>query len=363
MKIGIFTFHCAQNYGAVLQAYGLQEYLRSQGYDVYIIDYCPKYLLEPYKILNIKKIVKNRNLKLFIREFLTIPIRLKRTLVFNKFVKQRLRLYKLDLYEESNDFDAFVFGSDQIWNPSLTRGFDDVYFGKFPAAKGKLLISYAASAGNVSQLTEIDKKYLKDALKDFSYISVRERDFKSLLENEIKVRATCVSDPVLLAGIDVYNSLVYHRHLKKGNDYLLLFQLEVINDLIRPFAMKVANSLGKELIEVLSRGESMDMSIRQSLSPEAFLHYIKESSYVITTSFHGTIFSILFNKPFSTIKVNDYIDARAGDLLAKLGVKSRLVNIECSEIKDMLDRSTVQQGELELYVKESRVFLLNSLSL
>ena len=127
--------------------------------------------------------------------------------------------------------------------------------------------------------------------------------------------------------------------------------------------MKVANSLGKELIEVLSRGESMDMSIRQSLSPEAFLHYIKESSYVITTSFHGTIFSILFNKPFSTIKVNDYIDARAGDLLAKLGVKSRLVNIECSEIKDMLDRSTVQQGELELYVKESRVFLLNSLSL
>ena len=71
----------------------------------------------------------------------------------------------------------------------------------------------------------------------------------------------------------------------------------------------------------------------------------------------------MFNKPFSTIKVNDYIDARAGDLLAKLGVKSRLVNIECSEIKDMLDRSTVQQGELELYVKESRVFLLNSLSL
>lgn len=359
MKIGIFTFHCAKNYGAVLQAYGLQEYLRSQGHKVYIIDYRPKYLTDPYKIFNVKRIFDNFSLKLLLREILTIPIRLKRTIAFNKFVRQRLDLCKLDLNNDCNDFDAYVFGSDQIWNPRLTGGFDDVYFGKFPAAKGKLLLSYAASVGDVSQLTESDKQYLEDRLRHFSYISVRERELKSFFSAELGIKSTCVCDPVFLAGVDVYNRLICRRSHTSKRGFLLLFQLERINDSIKLFAETVAKTLNNDFIEIISHRETMDLSVRQSLSIEDFLRYVRDASYIITTSFHGTVFSLLYSKPFYTIKVNEYVDARARDLLSKLGVESRLVDVGVTSDAEV--DSLLVQKELELYVQKSRCFLLNSL--
>lgn len=358
MKIGIFTFHCAQNYGAVLQAYGLQEYLISQGHDVYIIDYRPDYLIAPYKIFSFKKDGRIPGFYAFLREVLTAPIRLKRTLSFRKFVNKNLRLYKLDLNQKDNDFEAFIYGSDQIWNPKLTGGFDAVYFGRIPAAKDKLLISYAASVGDVSQLTDADKAYLKESLRNFSNISVRERELKDLLDREIGVASTCVCDPVLLAGRDVYDS-ISKQSKRFTQDYILLFQLEVINDFIRSFTRKVANTLNEDLIEVISRRESRDLAIRQSLSPENFVTYVKCSSHVITTSFHGTVFSLLYNKPFYTIKVNEYIDARAENLLTELGLESRLVDIgeECNWEMNFNDI----QSRMDIYVKKSSKFLSSSL--
>lgn len=357
MKIGIFTFHCAQNYGAVLQAYGLQEYLLSQGHDAYIIDYRPDYLVRMYQIASYKHI-RSLSLKTIIRELLVLPIRLRRAKAFNSFINKRLRLCKLDLYNENNDFDAFVYGSDQIWNPRITEGFDDVYFGKIPATKGKLLFAYAASMGSTSQLTETDKEYLKEALSHFSGISVRENELKEMLVNEIGVKASCVCDPVLLVGKELFASIVVDKSVKSKRgtkSYLLLFQLEVINDFIRPITKGVADKFGFKLMEIISRREVIDFKVKQSCTPEELLKHIKKASYIITTSFHGTVLSILFGKQFNTIRIDPVTDSRAVELLAKLNIEECMVDLN-NIVSSRIDYDCLQL-ELEKYVSESRNIL------
>lgn len=360
MKIGIFTFHCAQNYGAVLQTYGLQEYLLSLGHDVYVIDYRPDYLTAPYKIFTFKWERGKANFWTFLREILTVPIRLGRLLLFKKFVSKNLRLYKLDLNQKDNDFDAFIYGSDQIWNPKLTGGFDDVYFGKIPAATNKQLFSYAASVGDISHLTSSDKAYLKDALGRFTAISVRENDFQELLNNEIGLNSCCVCDPVLLAGDEIFDRLTMNAPCRLSkNKYLMLFQLEVINDTIISYAKKIATSLAIDFVNVISRRETLDRSIHQCLSAESFLNYIKNSSLVFTTSYHGTVFSILYRKQFYTISVNPSVDSRALSLLSAVGLESRLINTSQKDIRS-INYNDIESSLMD-YVRLSRNFVNNNL--
>ena len=355
MKIGIFTFHCAHNYGAILQAFALQEYIRDLGHDVYIIDYRPKYLTDLYKVFNFSKCTNVRN---FIREFLTMPIRIKRAVNFRRFVHRRLRLYELDLSDEYNDFDAFIYGSDQIWNPTITNGFDDVYFGKVPATTGKRLIAYAASVGSINQLRDADKVYLKNALSRFSVLSVRESDLQLFLKG-LGIDSQCVCDPVLLAGREVFDRICGNSPTSlKG--YLLLFQLEIINEAIRKDAKSMAVSRGLNIVEVISRRETFSRSILQTLSPESFLSCLRSASYILTTSFHGTVFSLLYSKQFNTIKTSDAVDARAKEILSYLGLENRLImsgNYDDGSISyDDVDKRLFE------YVNNSRCFIRNKIN-
>ena len=150
MKIGILTFHCAHNYGAVLQCYAMQEFLRCKGHDVEVINYRPKYLLEPYKTFKVKRFLSKKPIRLskgVIIEFILFPTRLKRFNGFEKFIKNRLSLSeKATCSSISPKYDVYIAGSDQIWNPKITHGFDSVFFADFPFIKNmKKYISYAAS--------------------------------------------------------------------------------------------------------------------------------------------------------------------------------------------------------------------------
>ena len=316
MKIGILTFHCAINYGAVLQAYGLQEYLKSLGHEVYIIDYRPHYLLELYRIIRWKHDSKNsitRNFKWVLRQCLTLPIRWRRNKKFCQFVNKYLNLYSLDLNKSDNNFDMFIFGSDQIWNPCITYGFDKVYFGDFPAAKNKKLVSYAASVGSVSFLTPQDTIYLKSKLKSFSLITVRERILANYLKEECGIIAKVAPDPVLLAGYDIYVNLAIE--IKEKSPYLLLFTLGRDEATIKT-AHEIAKQKQLQIVEIMSSKESLyNRKIKQTLSPCEFLGYLKYASFVVTSSFHGTVFSILFKKEFKVVLCNEMIGERINSLL------------------------------------------------
>lgn len=342
MKIGIFTFHCAANYGAVLQAYCLQEVLTKMGHEVYVIDYRPKYLIEPYRAFYYESNRFNSffsKCKGFIRACLVSPIRWKRNMMFSKFINSRLHLYKLDLNNESNDFDAFVFGSDQIWNPKITNGFDKIYLGDFPAAKGKILIAYAASVGSVLNLDDenLNIDYFSYRLKCFDKIFVREKSLAEYLNKFFSIQSDVAYDPVILAGPDVLNNLLTHlcdKCYKKP--YLLLFQL-YRNDDIAEYAKEISDRKDFDLIEFTTTTESLfNRKMKQSVSVEKLLFYFKKSSYIITSSFHGTVLSILFNKQFETVSIAKNIDERAIQLLEDIGLSDRLITLNNITLDDTL---------------------------
>lgn len=361
MKIGILTFHCAINYGAVLQAYGLQETLKSMGHELSIIDYRPNYLLRPYRLF-FPEAFKGHgllvNIRFFIRELLAIPIRYKRRCAFNRFIERYLHLEHLDVQSEDNDFDCFVFGSDQIWNPQITGG-DPIFFGDAPCFKGKKMLTYAASAGSVTSLKEIDIEQLKGRLSNLSALSVREKSLSDCLSEELQLENQLVVDPVLLAGKNIYKEIASNKKSKKP--YLLFFSLSK-NDEALHIARKKAVLKGLELVEMYSMVESIkDRKTLQCLTPNKFIGLFKDASYVVSTSFHGTVFSILFHKPFICIGHN-FAKSRFHSLLNMVGLQNRLLDFSNqSELNFPEINWNTIDAILETKRKESMDFLKNAL--
>lgn len=362
MKIGILTFHCAINYGAVLQAYGLQETLKSMGHEVYIIDYRPEYLKRPYRLF-FPEAVKGHgilgNIRFFIRELLAFPIRYKRRCAFNRFIEKHLHLKYLDIQSEDNDFDCFVFGSDQIWNPQITEG-DPVFFGDAPCFKGKKMLAYAASAGSVAALKEIDIEQLKGCLSRFEALSVREKSLLHYLSEELQLKNQLVVDPVLLTGKDLYQEITSCKKYEKP--YLLFFSLGN-NDEALYIARKKAVLEGLELVEMYCMTESIkDRKVLQFLSPNEFISVLQKASYVVSTSFHGTVFSIIFHKPFICVGHN-FGKSRFQSLLDMLGLQDRLVD---ATDRTMFEFNKINWNSVDEILSRKReeafAFLQNSLN-
>lgn len=366
MKIGILTFHCVHNYGAVLQTYCLQEVLKNMGHEVYVIDYRPKYLTKPYKIFQYDSTYFGSNLaryKGFLRACLVTPIRWKRNWAFSQFIHNHLNLYPLDLNDESNDFDAFIFGSDQIWNPKIMNGFDKVYLGDFPAAKRKKLIAYAASAGSISNFSGEDTDYFLSRLQCFDQVTVREKSLAEYINQKTSISSEVVFDPVLLAGPTVLHKLLNTKKVKEQSQkqpYLLLFQI-IRNDDLTSYAVAVAKSKGLKLIEIATMYESLfNNNLKQTVTVELLLSYFINATYIITTSFHGTVLSILFNKQFNTISLNKSTDERALSLLKQLHLSDRMLKINEKTSSNLIDYNTIRH----LYIQdkiESYNLLNNSL--
>lgn len=325
MKIGILTFHCVPNYGAVLQTYGLQEYLKSLGHDVYVVDYRPEYLLRPYKIFKWKwdsSLSVIQNLLFLLRTVYVMPVRLKRKKLFERFVCAHLNAVPVDLSEMHSDFDAFILGSDQIWNPQITSGLDKVYFGHFPAAEGKKVIAYAASAGNCNYLLPYTSE-LHALISGLRAIGVREKLLADYLQQFVKTTIHITVDPVLLAGRSVYSPLTAKN--SKRNPFLLSFQLGY-NEQQSQISKNIARQKGLDLVELVSATESIKQrELLTTESPESFLSLFQEAEYVVTSSFHGTIFAILFEKDFNTISFDEKHSERMCDLLNSLDLCNRLV--------------------------------------
>ena len=202
MKIGILTFHYVHNFGAVLQAYGLLQYIKSLGLDVHVIDYrnnrMNRYWNSPKLLpISLKESLTSNLMHIFgnlIRLFI-LPVKLKRKKIFNSFAKRRLNLGKVNEY-----FDICVYGSDQIWGLSHIE--DDYIFLGSDEIKAKKRIAYAASAGETEKEL-VDSPTIKELLNNFNAISVREDTlFKTL--NNAGINCSLVLDPSLLCDEKVF---------------------------------------------------------------------------------------------------------------------------------------------------------------
>lgn len=362
MKIGILTFHCAHNYGAVLQAYGLQEYLKSQGHEVHIIDYRPEYLTRIYRRNGIchlitKSIVKTCA-KLLSEPFL-FKIRRNTWDKFDQFINSRLDLAPY-AKEELDKYDVIVAGSDQIWNARLTGGtLDNVFLGEGIQTK---VISYAASA-RLGSIDSAQMEYLRKSFKNFAAISVREYTLKEILQPLTSKPITTVLDPTLLAGRAIFDKIAERPNIP--HKYVFIYNISYYRQ-TRNIATDIAQQIGGSVIELISslriRIRHRNMQLVYAVSPEEFLGLIKHAACVVTTSFHGTALSLCFQRPFYAVRQGKGIDSRYESLLNKLNLQHRLISMNARPKFEEIDYSPVNKL-LSQEIGISKEFIEKAISL
>ncbi len=362
-KIGILTFHCAHNYGAVLQCYALQEYLKSLGYDARVINYRPKYLFKAYRIINRRGFKTSNPVRLIrnlFHELLMAPIRCVRRYRFNRFIRTNLILTPaVSKNAIPSDFDAYVVGSDQIWNPDITRGFDNVYFCDFHFRKGdRRYLSYAASA-EMDSLNAEDADFYRTALVNLDSISVREGGLKEMLQPLSQKEIAHVLDPALLIDRGMWGKIASDNPVK--GRYVLVYQVREDKE-TEKIAQQVADQLGIRVVSLVAKVDAFRSNACLTAAPEHFVTMIRDADCVITTSFHATAFSIIFNRPFYAVRLNDGKDSRVGSLLESLGLVDRLVEKDDKPVFSDIEYTEANR-RLDILRSGSQDYLKSALSL
>jgi hypothetical protein len=362
MKIGILTFHRAENFGATLQAYALQEYISSLGYEVEIIDYRNKALEKAYDLSDFSFLLKRKNIiaslsTLFIR-MITYKDQLGRKNKYQSFREKYLRISKKKYLSEKdfeNEYDIYICGSDQIWNAFLTGGLDPVYFINFKTKKEIKKIAYAASSESYVNY----EKYhdiLPIFLDNFDAISVREEYLAVELKKYTSKKIETTLDPTFL-----FDRFFYMKILKDPNfrNYILVYHLYESR-----FASGLANNIAKEkglsIVEIHA-GFTIHINKKrhkQTLDPLELIGFICFADIIFTSSFHGMAFSLIFNKNFYV--VNKGYNTRLRYLLNLLNIENRLINSSPVNTEDAIDYSKIQEI-LFPYINRTKYFLLNSI--
>lgn len=325
MRIGILTFHHAHNYGAVLQCYALKHYLLSQGADVEVIDYRSEAIASSYRRTNFPAIGS-----LPLRQWLgrmrfecsILSTRMRRFDAFEAFIQNVLQPQPLARITE-RPYDLILVGSDQVWNYHLTQGFDSYYWGEFPRQATTRLATYAASMHD--HWPEQMNQEIAQRLQQFDTISVRESQLKEQLQPlSPKKDISVVVDPTLLISAAEWDKIATApRQCKRP--YLLLYQV-LTNPLAEAVAVKVAAQLGLEVVYLSVGPTGRNSRATRYTSPEEFVGLFKYADFVVSASFHGTVFALQYGKPFYSIRSGKGVDNRLESLLAPLQLTHRFIS-------------------------------------
>lgn len=325
------TFHRADNYGAMIQAYALQKKI-SEKYETYILDYDNKYISNLYRIFRGNDTNVFRDIYHF---FKNIFFYKKDKLRHDNFIKFRKKLQMTPYFKNKNEvynfFDnkdcIYVVGSDQVWNTKITHGFDEIYTLGFASKKSRR-IAYAASSGKTSILKENEQLFINN-LKLFNSISVREKNMKEYLTSKLKQDILVSLDPSLLLTKKQWEDFSGKERVEKDK-YIFAYSVGNANDLFYETVNKISKLTGLKIIyfdknkkKVKFDNESVSY---YSCGPIEFVNLLKNSEYVITTSFHGTALSIILNKEFYTVLSS--LPDRLTTLLNKVELENRIINKE-----------------------------------
>lgn len=343
INIGLMTCY-VNNYGACLQAYALQKAINKLGYNCEIIRYTPvpnvKLPTNTQKAIqllkNIKRCLKNPD----------YIYTIERNRKFKSFREQYLKFGEKDypeikdLYDCPPDYDAFVTGSDQLWNPVI-HGMSNnkAYFLDF-VPKGKKRIAYAPSIG-VSKVPDCCKDDMALLLNKMDVLSVREKAGKDIVEELTDKDCKVVLDPTLLLDKSQWSEIAVKPKLDKPYIFCYLFGL---SSYIGDFVKYVEKKTGYQVVtlpftkrEYKSRYQKI-----HNVGPREFLGLIQNASLVITDSFHATAFSINFNRPFYSLLRNtegeiNNMNSRIYSILELTGLTERLIAPSKKFTNDVLD--------------------------
>lgn len=362
MKIGILTFHRAYNYGAVLQCYALQQYLLSLGHTVEIIDYRQKWIdacFTPFSWLMFKYNFHHPKLMLrYLKSFWKRRNNLhKRQVFFDTFVSKFLRLSSKPVFcaqDISDYYDAIIIGSDQLWGRwCLGNQLDKIYLGLFPHKGKTKIIGYSISS-DADSINMINDEYqLTKVLNNFSAISFREKNIAHHVQQIAGKSCPVTLDPTLLCDEESWSPLINKKWAKK--EYIVIYQVRGIEKYKELLYKKAAIIAGR----FPDKCDIIDLS-GMEYSVTDFISIIKYAKFVVTTSFHATVFSIIFKTPFYALKLNDGRDNRYENLCGEMNLSDRCINVDSESIDVNTDFSDTDE-RLSRIGHKSKDFITKSL--
>lgn len=357
-RIGILTYHFSENFGALMQAYGLRQWLVNQGHNAEFVNYHPRYVEEGGDFEQIfNPALFRRNLKIAYLRLSTFQRRLFGSRLqaeqFETFRRQMLGVTGPRLESQTEveaffaspegRFDILVCGSDQIWNPSAQKGLDAVYFLAMSDAAGARHVAYAPSFGKASLDPAFDTE-VGNYLSGMHGLSVREQSGVDIVRRITGREAVGVPDPTILLG-DFSSLLKTAEAVPAGHVFCYALRT---GDGIREVAEIVAHSTGAPIsspYNVHRRWREIGQTVYPS--PAGWVAMIAKSSFVVTNSFHGTVLSILLNKPFLTVGLpgaKGGLNERVRNLLQQLDLMDRFV--EAGD-RDAVPQRLVQEIDWE----------------
>lgn len=372
--VGIITFHNSYNCGSMLQSYALQKVLNKLGVKNEIIDFSNDGQKSVYSIFS-----KNNNIKNILKNILILPYkrRIERNYFSYELFKNENFCLTKDKYGSIEDlkkidYKIVVTGSDQVWNITIEDG-DDAYF--LPWVKKGKKVAYSPSFGskNIMKYSDNIEKY-KKFLLDFNYISIRENNGKKWINDLTGQVADVLLDPTLLLNREDYEDIVSTK-LVLPSKFIFYYSPGFDHEINR-LVKKIAKKYDLPIIAFNSKNFYIKlMNLQQFTLPEienpsTYLQLISKATIVITTSFHGTIFSSIFKKCFWTIKNGGMFesDDRVLTLTTNLDLNDRLIDIKFDENFDYLCKKNYDQYDTNLeqlrkkslnYLNESVVKQLN----
>lgn len=325
MKVEIITIQCT-NYGNRLQNYALQESLKNIG--VQVTSNKTINATVKRKIKNLLKVIRNKNSSDYFLHFDIKNIKF-------KYSKKCI---------DSDAVDYYIAGSDQIWNPNFLFNSDREFL-TFASSEKK--IAYAASIG-VSELSEEQEKRFKNNLSDFHAISVREKDAADLIFSITGKRPEVVLDPTMLLTKKEWEKISRQSKLKVEKPFIVKYFLGIRNKEVEERIESYAKENGCDIIDITAD------NCPYEIGPAEFVYLLQNSKMNFVDSYHGTVFSILFNKPFYTFarpneKGYGNMNSRFDTIFSLFPIVDRyVVNIENTLFSSDIDyRDTNSTLEIE----------------
>ncbi|WP_312433463.1 polysaccharide pyruvyl transferase family protein [Lacrimispora sp.] len=331
MKIGLITCHNIKNYGSVYQTYATQSLLQSLGNEVQVIDYRrPGTDHKEFRklILNESHMAKKKIVGKIV-PFILLPSFLRMERVFEEFLSRYINRSETIYYIENElksklpKVDVFVAGSDQIWNNDINLRIEYPYYLSF-VPKGIPKISISSSFGK-KKLNEKEKVIVKDLLKDFMAISTREESGKYILDDLGIKNSYASMDPTLIVDKAIWKKM--QQPIKVPQKYILVYQLHR-NKEFDAYIKKLSEYYNMPCICITLyyhyalKGERVIVTPK----PEQLLYLVNNANYIISDSFHMSVFSILFHKKFAAIYSENSFNGRIQNLLEMTGLQNRIVS-------------------------------------
>lgn len=379
MKIGVITFWDSQdNYGQLLQCFALQHYLKGKGHDVYLIRYKPTPSSKSI-FLRLKHYLKSLNV-VHVSSFIKYRKDLKQQMKFqkahpryfdefrDKFISSTEKCYAgyRELWTEDwSSFDVLITGSDQVWSYSNAENLNAYFlnWGQFNLKR----IAYAASFGRKMLPPDYDRK-LSVLLSDMDFVGLREQSGVELCQHKGRTDARLVCDPtLLLSSVDYLSTIVESKEIEQENSlfcYLLNWETLFPYEELKAFLHE--NGLEMKFVPAHGVETKKFFEPMEDLTIPSWLSHLKSAKYVVTNSFHGTVFCILFHKSFMTLPLlgqSTGMNERIITLLSELGLTHRIYSKgkNCEELlAQPIDWDKVDEL-LKRFRKSSTDFLENAL--